>query len=586
MNMIDPTYLRFVCDELKSGKLDKSNLTALPIGVSSFFDKIFADDKSIIERRITLDKFIVTALLRSGISLEYLAILSAFSIYDWEQFVQVYSRYFNIDSLGNFRLFHDRLIVFLFQKSNDFEIKKNVRIISENIDLIDDDEWVVENKGYFLYLNEEVEKLFAHISSYRGQQSKSWWIKDLERLLEALYNGNDIQDIDFTQLCELLRGCFDFAVQRKGVRIIVLNAGYVNWDALDSFFDTSRFQYELAFEFSRYPQNLPNNWEGIFLNENHPCSYTYSYVWKYTQFNIDGEIDQNLIKRVWIEGSPYHRIIVIMIWGYSKLNEKEISWLDDLIAMENNWRYLLDERDIWISCIEDKNSSTYQKEFFMLKSNLEERYHYIFENYWSLYDYYEKLNQDVRYLWKNEYALEIAFFIYKHPVWEIGKIANEIVVNRLRVKDMRNETIDWLLANWESEEFYALGEVIFELRAYVDEEDFLKLMMELINTSNCQLRGAFISDLVVYLEGLQDDKFCSTIANNILPQMIDNASDIWEVQELLRLLKFLLEVRVLDLIQINYYLNKMDIARDINNALQMEYNEFWKQAEINKGIVR
>jgi hypothetical protein len=68
--------------------------------------------------------------------------------------------------------------------------------------------------------------------------------------------------------------------------------------------------------------------------------------------------------------------------------------------------------------------------------------------------------------------------------------------------------------------------------------------------------------------------------------MIDNASDIWEVQELLRLLKFLLEVRVLDLIQINYYVNKMDIARDINNALQMEYNEFWKQAEINKGIVR
>jgi hypothetical protein len=203
-----------------------------------------------------------------------------------------------------------------------------------------------------------------------------------------------------------------------------------------------------------------------------------------------------------------------------------------------------------------------------------------------LYDYYEKLNQDVRYLWKNENALEIAFFIYKHPVWEIGKIANEIIVNRLRVKDMRNETIDWLLANWESEEFYALGEVIFELRAYVDEEDFLKLMMELINTSNCQLRGAFISDLVVYLEGLQDDKFCSTIANNILPQMIDNASDIWEVQELLRLLKFLLEVRVLDLIQINYYVNKMDIARDINNALQMEYNEFWKQAEINKGIVR
>jgi hypothetical protein len=165
MNMIDPTYLRFVCDELKSGKLDRSNLTALPNGVSSFFDKILADEKSIIERRITLDKFIFTALLRSGISLEYLAILSASSLNDWEQFVQLYTRYFNLDSLGNFRLFHDRLVVFLFQKSNDFEIKKNVRKISENIDFINDDKWVVENKGYFLYLNAEVEKTAFLVSA-------------------------------------------------------------------------------------------------------------------------------------------------------------------------------------------------------------------------------------------------------------------------------------------------------------------------------------------------------------------------------------------------------------------------------------
>lgn len=116
MNMIDPTYLRFVCDELKSGKLDNSNLSALPNGVSSFFDKIFDVDKSIIEHRITLDKFIVIALLKSGISLEYLTILSASPLYDWEQFVQLYSRYFNLDSWGNYRLFHDRLVVFLLQR--------------------------------------------------------------------------------------------------------------------------------------------------------------------------------------------------------------------------------------------------------------------------------------------------------------------------------------------------------------------------------------------------------------------------------------------------------------------------------------
>jgi hypothetical protein len=203
-----------------------------------------------------------------------------------------------------------------------------------------------------------------------------------------------------------------------------------------------------------------------------------------------------------------------------------------------------------------------------------------------LFDNYDKLNQDVSLLWKNEYALDIAFWIYRHPVWEIGKIANEIVVKRLRVKDMRNQTIDWLLANWEIEEFYALGEVIFELRAYLNEEDFLLLIKKIMNSNNSQLRGAFISDLLVYLEGAEDIEFCSKIANDVLFYIFSKVSDIWEVQELLRLFKFFLEGGVLGKNQINSYLKKLEIACDINNPLDLDYNEFWKLAEINKGIIR
>ena len=52
------------------------------------------------------------------------------------------------------------------------------------------------------------------------------------------------------------------------------------------------------------------------------------------------------------------------------------------------------------------------------------------------------------------------------------------------------------------------------------------------------------------------------------------------------IVKVFLELRVLNENQINGYLSQMEIARDINNPLDMDYNEFWKQAEINKGIVR
>jgi hypothetical protein len=586
MKVIDPTYLRFVCDELKSGKLDKTNLSALPIGVSSFFDKIFDFNDSIIRRKVSLDMFTSMALLREGTGLEQISTLTTCSTDDWKQFIQLYSRYFNVDNKGNYRLFHDRLIVFFLQKSNHYNVKNIAQKLLENINFIIDNKWVIENKGYFLFINRDIENLFAHISHHRGQQSKSWWTKDLERLLEALNDESNIQEIDFTVLSELLRGCFDFSVQRKGVRIIVFNADKVNWDALDSFFHPTRFQYELAIEFSKYPQKLPTNWNEIFLNEDHPCSYMFSYAWKYSQFNINDEIDQALINKIWNVGSPYNRIIVIMIWGYRKLNDKNIGWLDDLVELKSDWQYLVEEKDMWVWYFEQKNSSIFEQEFQALEYNLEDRYHYIFEKYWSLFDYIDELNQDVSYLWQNAHALEIALWIYRHPVWEVGKIANQIVVNRLRVKDLRSQTIDWLLVNWETEEFYALGEVIFELRPYLSSEDYLTLMQKLVKTGNCQLRGSFISDLVLYLEGAQDEVFAKSIAKEILPLVIGNASDIWEVQELFRLLKFFNDTGVLNKNQINDLVKGIELARDIEGALDMDYNEFLKIAEINKGIVR
>lgn len=586
MKVIDPTYLRFVCDELISRKLDKANLSALPIGVSSFFDRIFDSNDSIIRRQDSLEMFTSMALLREGASLEQISTLSASSTDDWKQFIQLYSRYFNVDNKGKYRLFHDRLIVFLLQKGNNYITKNNAQKFLDNINFIIDIKWVIENKGYFLFINQDIENLFAHIVHHRGQQSESWWTKDLNRLLEGLSDEGNFQEIDFTVLCELLRGCFDFSVQRKGVRIIVLNAGKVNWDALDSFFHTTRFQYALAIEFSKYPQKLPINWNEIFLNEDHPCSYMFSYVWKYSQLNINNEIDQELINKVWNVGSPYARIIVIMIWGYRRLNDQNIGWLDDLVELKSDWQYLVDEKDVWVWCFEQKKDSTYEQEFNALKFSLEERYQYIFENYWSLFDYIDELNQDVSYLWQSDKALEVAFWLYRHPLWEVGNIANQIVVNRLQVKDLRSKTLDWLLVNWESEEMYGLGEVIFQLRPYLSAEDYLTVIRKLVNTSLCQLRGSFISDLVLYLEGAGDEDFTKSIAKDILPIIIGNASDIWELQELFRLLKFFNDTGVLNKNQINDLVKGIELARDIDGALDMDYNEFLKLAEIKKGIVR
>ena len=586
MKMIDPTYLRFVCDELNSGKLDKSNLTALPIGISSFFDKIFDCENLIIERKGLLDKFNVIALLKGGCNIEYIARLSSISIYEWQQFIQRYSRFFNLDSQGNYRLFHDRFLVYLFQRSNQSIIKNNAQRILKNIYSVDDEKWIIENKGYFLYLNDSVEDLFSHIVIHQQQQYKSWWIKDLERLLDALFVRSDFKYIDFTKLCELLRVCFDFVVQRKGARIIALNAQLVNWDELHSFFDTTKFQVGLAKEFSKALDLLPLNWKVIHLNESHPLSYTFSYAWKYFQLNLNVNIDNDLINQTWFEGSPYHRIIVIIVLNYRKLNGLIDNKENNTHQLNVDWPFLKEEQEFWDSCINSRMNAEFDADFILMKSLIDNRYHYIFDEFWTLIDHFDKLNQDVNYLWFNEFALEISFWIYKNPIWEIGNIANQIIVRRLKSKELINSTLDWLYDKWANEEFYALCSVIFEIRPYLENELFFKIIFEIATNESCQTRGSFLSDLLTYLEGSPDEEFCSIIANDILPYMVDNASDIWEVQELIRLLKFFLELSLLNENQINVYLNKMEIARDINNPLDMDYNEFWKQAEKNKGINR
>jgi hypothetical protein len=68
--------------------------------------------------------------------------------------------------------------------------------------------------------------------------------------------------------------------------------------------------------------------------------------------------------------------------------------------------------------------------------------------------------------------------------------------------------------------------------------------------------------------------------------MIAKACDIWEVQELIRLLNFFIKSGTLTESQAYLHVANLEIARDIDNSLSINYNEFWKQAEINKGIIR
>jgi hypothetical protein len=586
MRLIDPIYFRLVFSGIKTQRIDISNKGSIPSGVTNFFEEIFQHDSDVIYKTSIIKKFIFLALLPGGLDLDAISILSSIDKAEWKNFISKYSKYLNINTQGQFILFHQRFSVFLLLRSNQILITKCVKIILSNIQTLSDEEWVRQNLGYYYFLNEDFKLLFEHLVENENFQSYNWWSKDLTRLLDGIYLNNEVQEIDFTKLCELLRLSFDFSVQRKGVRIIIINAMKINWDDLNNFFHNTRFQYELAFEFSKQNEKLPNNWIDILMNEDHPVSYTFSYVWKYSQYNSDEEPNQQMIMKLWAEGSPYQRILIIMIWGFHGLKGQSFQWLDSLLELSKDWPYLIEEKNLWQSNIIAKKKGDYDEEFNNMKFKLGINYHYIFENYWNLFEYNDRLNADVKVLWTLDCALELAYWIYQHPVWEIGKIANEILINRFRVKEFRITTLEWLIKNWEIEEFYALGEVIFELIKIKEEETFWQFAEKIINAKSCQLRGSFISDLVTFIEYNKDKEFEKLVVSRLIPGMVNKATDIWEIQELLRLFKYLLDNEVIrPEILLNYFI-KIELLTHFDKPLEEDYNKFWQSAEKIEGFLR
>lgn len=584
MKQIDPVYFRLVFSGIKNQSIDVANLNSIPNGVASFFEEIFKSETELRERHRSLEKFAYLALLQNGLDLNAISVLSSINKIEWKIFITKYAKYLSINTLNQLSIFHQRFLVFLFVRSNEKLIRSSTRKILSNISELSNQEWVRENIGYYYFLNTDIKNLFTHLLKNDKFQSCDWWSKDLERLLDSIYLNVDDFGINFTSLCELLRTSFDFVVQRKGVKVIVMYSKKIDWDSLIDFFYNTRFQYELANEFSKDFNKLPDNWMDILLDEDHPLSYTFSYVWKYIQFGDKQELNQDLVNKLWTQGSPYLRIIVIMIWGYRRLNGRKIEWLESLMIHDLNWGYLNEEKENWDLCITSKTNGENLDYFNAIKLKLDTKFHYIFDNYWELFYFNDRLIEDVKFLWVKDFSLDIALWIYHHPLWEVGKIANEIIINRLRNKDFRKETIDWLSQTWENEELYVLGDVVFELKRINEEDYFWSFADALVNAQSCQLRGAFISDLVSFMESYDNKNFQEMVFRRLVPTMIEKASDIWEIQELIRLFNHLLSNNVLDKEIISTYLNQIELLTHYENPLEENYNDFWQKAEKIKGF--
>jgi hypothetical protein len=146
MTFIDPTYLRNVRDGLESGSYDKANPASLPDGIIGIFEEALFSGLDVRFRKDLMDFFTVWSIVKCDVSLEFVhSLLPGWSMDRVSDHVQSYSRWFNAIKPGRLLLYHERLRVFLLQRTSQSSLMFfNQAIIDQcrmALDRCNGDEW-------------------------------------------------------------------------------------------------------------------------------------------------------------------------------------------------------------------------------------------------------------------------------------------------------------------------------------------------------------------------------------------------------------------------------------------------------------
>ena len=580
----EPQFLRYVINELSKSIMDGKNISQIPQGVSGIYENLFPSESNVIARKNISRLFLLMALIPDGASIKQMSEIFEAPEEDIKNIIEQYSKFLNRDVYGNYMLYHSRLISYLLQRFSRRELVQMNLVILRYLSHHLKDDWALARYGHHLAIGSEIVLLFKHIQLHSSRVNESWWLRDLSNLIDQLLIRSSTL-IDYTSLCQILKKVNDYSLINKGSYIIVIHAEKINWNNLEDFSDTSRFQYDLAFQFAINPDKLPLNWWSIVVDEGHQLSYTFSYAWKYLAI-ADKTSDFLIRANLSLQScSPYQKIILVMIWGGRSLKHGFQNWFDSCRKNLFPWPYLYEEMSVWEQALIDQVNPDINKEFDILRSKLPEHLHYIFDHYWCLIEHYRMLTRDIAELNNLDCSFEVAYWLYKNPYWELGKIANSIILYKLREKRTRSDALQWIRDVWEREELYVMGELVFYIGRMPElKDEFLRYCISLCGASSAPLRGSFISDLVGYYQDQDDLEFRQFVLDSLVPKLIISATDIWETQEMIRLLNELKIDSTDDWFQ--HQVSHHFLLSKIPGALNMDFNLFWQTSEQVLGFDR
>ena len=124
MNLIEPTYLRYVHDKLEKGSLNSENAAALPYGFIGLYEEAFQSNIPISKRQSTLKRLAIWALFKGGISTYLASQILNESQEQTKSLIDSFSSWFNTTDSNKYILYHDRLRTYLLQKLSSHELQE------------------------------------------------------------------------------------------------------------------------------------------------------------------------------------------------------------------------------------------------------------------------------------------------------------------------------------------------------------------------------------------------------------------------------------------------------------------------------
>ena len=131
MPHLDPTYLRYIYDNLIKGSVHPDNASELPDGLIGLYEEAFEEHLPLQQRQKLLKRFALFALLKKEVSVHFLAEVLEEKEEEILEFINTFSSWFNSPEPGKYQLYHERLKIYIIQKlSINVLFDLNTKLIS------------------------------------------------------------------------------------------------------------------------------------------------------------------------------------------------------------------------------------------------------------------------------------------------------------------------------------------------------------------------------------------------------------------------------------------------------------------------